>query len=367
MLPLLLRITMLPLPEVVITSKYDPNNAAFNRTGPAPDIQLTGSITNMRGLVQVHSAAGSIVATETSNINAGTVDVLASNGDFVQSYTDNFFHVGGDPATIYGTKNLTPLTGQVVPKGIVANGSVFISARYLNINGLIQSGIADYQLTLPQSGATLTGSAATLGLSQSAIDSYRLSYANDPTHVAARTTFTNDRGGVVTYDAIKNRLEVSESFATADHTTTQARARNASGLYSLVDDYGNIGANYDPAHNRYVVNGTAVQGGYIQLYGQILNTASTANGTGTGQLKVLDGYGRIQITNPSGKDIVINPLLDRVIGTGLGNQPTAAEVRTELSALMTRLMAGGASMASLEAEIEGYMAGHDGHPPPPAH
>jgi simple sugar transport system ATP-binding protein len=34
---------------------------------------------------------------------------------------------------------------------------------------------------------------------------------------------------------------------------------------------------------------------------------------------------------------------------------------------ITDLMAGGASMASLEAEIEGYMASHDGHPPPPAH
>ncbi len=33
---------------------------------------------------------------------------------------------------------------------------------------------------------------------------------------------------------------------------------------------------------------------------------------------------------------------------------------------ITDLMAGGASMASLEAEIEGYMAAHDGHPPPPA-
>jgi simple sugar transport system ATP-binding protein len=30
---------------------------------------------------------------------------------------------------------------------------------------------------------------------------------------------------------------------------------------------------------------------------------------------------------------------------------------------ITDLMAGGASMASLEAEIEGYMASHDGHPP----
>jgi simple sugar transport system ATP-binding protein len=33
---------------------------------------------------------------------------------------------------------------------------------------------------------------------------------------------------------------------------------------------------------------------------------------------------------------------------------------------ITDLMAGGASMASLEAEIEGYMASHDGHPPPPS-
>lgn len=31
------------------------------------------------------------------------------------------------------------------------------------------------------------------------------------------------------------------------------------------------------------------------------------------------------------------------------------------------LMAGGASMASLEAETESHMASHDGHPPPPAH
>jgi len=34
---------------------------------------------------------------------------------------------------------------------------------------------------------------------------------------------------------------------------------------------------------------------------------------------------------------------------------------------ITDLMAGGASMASLEAEIEGYMASHGGHPPPPAY
>lgn len=34
---------------------------------------------------------------------------------------------------------------------------------------------------------------------------------------------------------------------------------------------------------------------------------------------------------------------------------------------ITDLMAGGETMADLEAEIEGYMETHDGHPPPPAH
>jgi simple sugar transport system ATP-binding protein len=31
---------------------------------------------------------------------------------------------------------------------------------------------------------------------------------------------------------------------------------------------------------------------------------------------------------------------------------------------ITDLMAGGETMADLEAQIEGYMASHDGHPPP---
>jgi simple sugar transport system ATP-binding protein len=34
---------------------------------------------------------------------------------------------------------------------------------------------------------------------------------------------------------------------------------------------------------------------------------------------------------------------------------------------ITDLMAGGETMANLEASIDGYMASHDGHPPPPSH
>jgi hypothetical protein len=225
------------------------------------------------------------------------VDIKAANGDFVQSYVDNFFHIGGDPKAIY--------EGTTTPGGVIANGNVFISSRYININGIIQSGIASYTLTLPTGGATLTGSASMLGLTlagnnQAAMDAYRVAH---PTGV---TTFTNDRGQPVTYNAAKNRLEVSEAFAIADAASAQGKTRNPTGEYALVSDYGNVGARYDTANDRYLINGTEVKGGYIQLFGQIINTAKPdAGGTNAGKLLVLDGYGQINIANPSGKDIVI--------------------------------------------------------------
>ncbi len=281
-------------PSVTITSTYDPNSSPY-RIGAAPDIRLTGNISNPRGLVQVHSAAGSILSQ--GNIYAGTVDIKAANGDFVQSYVDNFFHIGGDPKAIY--------EGTATPGGVVANGSVFISSRYININGVIQSGIASYALTLPSGGAILTGSASMLGLTsagnnQQAMDDYRVAH---PTGI---TTFYNDNGVAVTYNAAKNRLEVSEAFAIADAASVKGRSRNPTGEYALVSDYGNVGVRYDTANNRYLINGTEVKGGYIQLFGQVINTAKPdAGGNNAGKLLVLDGYGQINIANPSGKDIVI--------------------------------------------------------------
>jgi mono/diheme cytochrome c family protein len=50
---------------------------------------------------------------------------------------------------------------------------------------------------------------------------------------------------------------------------------------------------------------------------------------------------------PAGKDIVITPLLDKVVGSALVSQPTGADVRTELAALMTKLINGGASTGTV--------------------
>ncbi|MDR3673689.1 MAG: hypothetical protein P4L36_22790 [Holophaga sp.] len=286
-------------PTVTITSSYNPTgtNDVVGTTviGYAPDIQLTGNISNPRGPVNVTSQAGSILSQGT--IDAGTVNVVASNGDFVQSYSsnpDNFFDVGGDPMSIND--------GTSSPGGIVANGSVFLAARYLNINGLVQSGIAAWNLNLPASGVVLTGSAAQLDVDPNVLTTKIAEYAKGGPAV---TTFNNNDGLTVTFDASQNLLTVTEAFAKADYSL--ASASNPGGLYKLVSNqYGNIGAAYDPANDRYVLDGTQVKGGYIQLYGQVMNTSTS--GAATGKLNVMDGYGEINITNATQKAVVLSTL-----------------------------------------------------------
>ncbi|RZL64885.1 MAG: leukotoxin LktA family filamentous adhesin [Variovorax sp.] len=287
-----------PQPSINITSTYNPNAAGTKVLAAAPNIELAGDISNLRGSVTVRSEAGSILSN--GNIRAGTVDIEAKNGDFVQSYVDNFFHVGGDPGSIQDLG--TPVGG-----GIVANGSVFLSARYLNINSLVQSGIENWHINLP-AAPKLTGSASFFGLSQASLDAavsaYNSAAAGDKPGKAY--VYFTVAGGQVGYDVVRNRLEVDMAFARADRDTAGWATRTAvsGGLYQLVGDYGNIGANYDAVNNRFELDGTQVSGGYIQLYGQIMNTSSTGGGT----LRALDGYGQIVVNNPTGLSVVINKL-----------------------------------------------------------
>ncbi|MBL8492383.1 MAG: hypothetical protein JNM82_16500, partial [Rhodocyclaceae bacterium] len=284
-------------PSINIVSNYDPGSPVFAKLpAPAPDIRLKGNITNLRGSVNVLSKAGSILSE--GSINAGTVNIKAENGDFVQSYVDGFNHVGGDPASM---RDL----GTPLGSGIVANGSVMISARFLNINSLVQSGIEQWNVTLP-AAPLLTGTAGLFGIDQAALDRALDAYkdATGPRY----THFTN-AAGTVTYDAAANRLEAPLSYADADRLTSgwEARTAGTSGLYPLVPDYGNVGVYYDPTKTRYELNGAQVRGGYIQLYGQIINTGDPG-GANAGKLRVLDGYGQIRITNPTGLPVVINTL-----------------------------------------------------------
>jgi hypothetical protein len=297
---------------------YNATKAAANtlkyKTLPsyAPDLVVKQGSTlfNTAGSVVLFSEQGNIY--QNGSIQAGSASITAKNGDFVQSYTYGVQHVAGDPQE--GLANGT---------GIVANGAVAISARYLNINGVIQSGMEKRFVTIG-TNPTLTASASALGVNQATLTGFDTAYKNA---VALGQTATEvyDLGGGLKYRVTKGeragRLEFDITYA-RDH---KAQLGNDV-LLATTDQAGKttaemqqqIGVSYDIANNRFVVDGTNVRGGYIQLYGQVLNTSSN----GGGNLRVLDGYGQIEIANLNSRDVVIGRLDtgEDPTGTGRGTQ-----------------------------------------------
>lgn len=288
-------------PRILVESKYDPLNPAHVAQTPngtptlAPDIILQGDISNLRGLVKIDSAAGSIRLEqkrdgagniippgETASIRANDVEIATRNGDFVQSYTNTFSHVAGAPLTIVpGDPNLAfpgnidsiSRTPESAGAGIVANGSVLIAARYLNINGTIQSGIPEWGVRVP-SNATVTIPGLGNGTFAQALAHY-------------------------------NALTPAQKAALGAEYYNVAGATVAGLTGNLQGNWEKVAVSFNAKENRLELSGVQVQGGYIELFGQIFNT-NAANG---GKLRVMDGYGQIKVDNQTSLPLWVN-LLD---------------------------------------------------------
>ncbi len=307
-----------PDPVILLKNTYKDN---INLDALNPEIHVDGDITNMRGLVKIESA-GSVQVS--SNIVAKTVDI-ATGGDFIKTFTVGFTHQGGDPTlnvlngsvaghasvsrpvkdplTGITTNRLVPYTVDLyyedvargaypnhvpddangVPSGastthatwtanafqpavqgsVIAGNNVFISGEKLNINGLIQSGLASYTVNI------------------SAADANAAKAAN---------------GNFVALAMTENGESVKDVFR------PQLR--------------------WDAAKSQLELGSIAVAGGYIQLYGDIFST-------GSGKIKVLDGYGRINVTNTSGLDLAVNKL---DTGPGVAGQIKITDTSTKVNA-----------------------------------
>jgi filamentous hemagglutinin family protein len=260
------------------------NTGSASASGPAPEIQVYGDLQNARGTVRIAST-GSV--TVSGDVSASTVDI-ATQGDFIKTFTLGFTHSAGDPTltlkalqdaneqksrTLYPAAKdpLTVLlqpnvstssTSNSVPQPsgtVIAGNNVFISGEKLNLNGTIQSGIADVRITIDDK----------------ALDAAKA--AN-----GGWVTLTNTAAGTLDA-ALRPRLRWNAATQTME--------------------LGNI----------------TVQGGTMQLYGDIFST-------GNGQLNVLDGYGRIDVTNSTTAPLLLNRL-----DTGAG---TAGRIRiTDTSTL----------------------------------
>ena len=253
-------------PSITIENNFRPQAYVESKDVPspyyaAPNVDLKGYIYNPRGTVTVTSANGDVYNKGT--IYAGSVNMTASNGDFIQTYDassagthSSISSVGGNPLDDTGGLQNVDKDGKpnaTLGSGILANGNVFISARYVNINSKIQSGVPDHAITIPKD--------------------YQLFYMDGSTKV----------------------------------NVTDA-AQVPSGAKILVSDKAGKeieGVSYDRANDRFVISDIEVHGGHVSIVGTILNTT---NDTNKARIEALDGYGTIQVKNDSDKNIELKTL-----------------------------------------------------------
>lgn len=252
-------------PSVTISNTFNPNtytkDVGEGEKAPvyaAPNLQLGKgkTIYNTRGKVTVTSDYGDVY--NDGSIVAGSVELTAKNGDFIQSYSNRIANIGGDPF-IEDKENGGFKKNDHLGSGILANGNIFISARYVNINAKIQSGVANWALEIPEN---LT-----------------FYYKN------------GDKKIPVTLEQAKNLGK--------DHTIYVA---NATGnmAENLTYDY-----DVETGRGRLVLGQTEVHGGKVSIVGTVINTT---NDTDKARIEALDGYGSMTIDNKSKLDLELKGL-----------------------------------------------------------
>lgn len=249
-------------PSVTISNTFHPNtytkDVGEGEKAPvytAANLQLGKgkTIYNTRGKVTIVSDYGDVY--NDGSIVAGSVELTAKNGDFIQSYSNRIANIGGDPF-VEDKDHGGFKKNEALGSGILANGNIFISARYVNINAKIQSGVANWALDIPET----------------------------PTFCYKGTD-----GKLISITA-----EDAKTIG-KDHTIYVANAT------------GNMAENltYDVETGRLVLGQTEVHGGKVSIVGTVINTT---NDTSKARIEALDGYGSMTIDNKSKLDLELKGL-----------------------------------------------------------
>lgn len=249
-------------PSVTISNTFNPNTYTKDvgegekvpvYTAPNLTLGKGKTIYNTRGKVTVTSDYGDVY--NDGSIVAGSVELTAKNGDFIQSYSNRIANIGGDPF-VEDKDHGGFKKNEALGSGILANGNIFISARYVNINAKIQSGVANWALDIPET--PIFGYKGTDG------------------------------------KLIPITAEEAKTIG-KDHTIYVANAT------------GNMAENltYDVETGRLVLGQTEVHGGKVSIVGTVINTT---NDTSKARIEALDGYGSMTIDNKSKLDLELKGL-----------------------------------------------------------
>ena len=256
-------------PTVTITSAFEPNRYLTSMDGvnipaySAPNLTLGKgkTIYNTRGKVTVTSDYGDVY--NDGSIVAGSVELTAKNGDFIQSYSNRIANIGVDPFVEdkeHGgfKKNEVPLDS-----GILANGNIFISARYVNINAKIQSGVANWALDIPETPTF-----------------YYKGTDGKPIFITEEQAKTFGKNHTI-YVATEKEAETIGK----DHVAKGNMAENLTYAYDA-----------ETGQGRLVLGQTEVHGGKVSIVGTVINTTKD---TTKARIEALDGYGSMTIDNKS--------------------------------------------------------------------
>ena len=235
---------------------------------PLANIQVQGNIINNVGDVNITSDHNNIVVQgetvqEAVAITGKEVNLYAG-GSVIQGYTDGIVHIGGSPQDAYddlyeqlkkdhNTINkgyTTPDYGSV--GSYIAGGAVYINATDINVNGVIQSGYANYYVDISGSDA------------QNKINSLKNNY--------------NSSSGIISDNVITSgdTYKIINGGAVWD---------SGAGAYKY-----QLNVYYNPSTNKIVVEDIDANGGQIYLTGRIFST-------GNGKIVCLDGLSNISVNN----------------------------------------------------------------------
>ena len=258
-------------------------------TKPKADIEINGYVNAKKGIVNINSKANNIIiqgasADSSAGVSGKEVHLTAASGSVSQGYTDGITNIGGSVQTQYndkynalkkefddkyGYEKTENISGEVktstkannLSGNMIVGENIYINASDININGYMQSGYADYYVTVDD------GIAAT-------INSIKNSYKGGSLSDAVVTTGTK-------YRVVKGENVWDEA--------TKSYKRQ-------LDVY------YNPATGKLVVPDVDVNGGKIYLTGRI-------SSTGGGTIKALDGAYNVAVTNNTANTLQLGRLV----------------------------------------------------------
>ena len=269
----------------------------------APEVRVNGTLYNKLGTINLSNTSGSIsVVSETAGytprLDGKEISVTAGK-NFMLSSPSISQSVGGSPESLYAVHysddqqrimgNLgIGICGSARPVnldvsynanclvngagGIYASGGIFMGARYLNINGTIQSGQADYNATL--TNASVGGR----------ITSWQNEWRNNRGSYLSRgvSSMVQVSGPLPTDSESEINKQFENGTINATQRTTAINDMATRRVQPLIY--------FDAETGRLKVAPTNVTGGLVELVGSVINT-------GGGVIRALDGFARMNIDN----------------------------------------------------------------------